>query len=428
MSLMSSPVTHNSAPAPETDPGRAHAAAATLLTWVGLFIGAATTRQQVTLTDFPVDMIIYRRGVEAFLSGAEMYSQPMHAGDLALPFIYPPFGALVMVPLSFDAITDDMAGDIMIVLSNVLILACIYVVLRAAMAGASRGALRMTTAVSWAFAVSIEPVELNNGFAQLNIVLMALVVLDLAPYKRRFLPQGILIGIAAAIKLTPLAFGLYWLLRRDFRSMLIAAASAVGFTLLAALFRFDATREFYFSTLMGMGTGAEIGVDTTYQSNSSLKGMLMRWAPDKAWLDAHGTLINGLWLVLVVATIVLGGWLMIALLRRGMRIDAVLVNAMIMLLVSPVSWSHHWIWLSLIIPVFAWRAVTLLNTAWVSGAVLAVWTWFLLTTPPKWWYGDDIDVFVLSAGEKIMVSDFVWLAVLLMVGVALGLRRVPVEK
>lgn len=183
--------------------------------------------------------------------------------------------------------------------------------------------------------------------------------------------------------------------------------------------------EFYSSTLLGMGSGAEFGVDTTYQSNSSINGMLMRWAPNADWLESHSTLISALWLVLAVTTIVLGGWLMLALLRRGLRVDAVLVNAMIMLLVSPVSWSHHWVWLTLIIPVFAWRAHTLLGAGWASGVILAGWTWLLMTTPPKWWYGDSIDVFALSAWQNIHVSDFVWLAALLMVSVAVGLRKVP---
>lgn len=412
--------------APTTEPARAIAAATTLLTWAGLFFGVASTLRQIQANDFPVDMIIYRRGVEAFLSGGDMYAQPMQAGDIALPFIYPPFGALVMVPLSPGFISDDLAGDIMIAVSNLLILACLHLVLRSAMAGVPAAVLRLSTALTWAFVLNFEPVELNNGFAQLNIVLMALVVLDLAPYRRRLLPQGTLIGIAAAIKLTPLAFGLYWLLRRDFRSMAVAALSAVTCTLIAALWRFDATVEFYFSTLLGMSSGAEIGVDTTYQSNSSIKGMLMRWAPDSAWLDGHSGLINWLWLALSVITIVLGGWLMLAMIRRGMTVDAVMVNAMVMLLVSPVSWSHHWVWLALIIPVFAWRAMTLLGTPRFSGTVVAVWSLLLLTNPPKWWFGDSIEVFALDFWEKFVVSDFVWLAGLLTVSVAVGIRPLKV--
>lgn len=406
-----------------------------LLTWLGLLLGVAGTFGHIIATDFPVDMIIYREGVRAFLSGGEMYSEPMMAGDLALPFIYPPFGALVMVPLTAPFISDAVAGDIMIVVSNALILVCLYLVLRVLLKSAtdsssafSEREVRMLTALLWGGAVMIEPVDLNNGFAQLNIVLMALVVFDLVPGRRpKWLPQGLLVGVAAAIKLTPLVFGLYWLLRRDFRSILTAAVSAVVCTLIAALWRFDATVEFYFSTLLGMGSESQIGVDTTYQSNSSLKGMVMRWAPSSEALDAGGTLINVIWLILAGVTIVLGGWLMVALLRRGMRIDAIMVNAVVMLLISPVSWSHHWVWLVFILPLFAWRAATLFAAPWFSGGVVALWSLLVLTNPPKWWFGDQIDIFALNGLETFLVSDFVWLGIALLVAVAVGLRGVPVQ-
>src|SRR5699024_2489104 len=88
---------------------------------LGVIIATVTTAIQVMLTDFPIDMIIYREGVKAFMAGNEVYSVPMMAGDIALPFLYPPFGALVMVPLAGDWFSDAMAGDIVIILSNLLI-------------------------------------------------------------------------------------------------------------------------------------------------------------------------------------------------------------------------------------------------------------------------------------------------------------------
>lgn len=405
-------------------PDWARTATISLLTWMGVLVGAATTFRQIDETEFPVDMIIYREGVRAFMSGGEMYSEPMFAGDLALPFIYPPFGALVMVPLTaFDWMSDVVAAGIMIGLSNLLILVCLWFVLRAVMTGIKPQVVGMATAVVWAGMLLIEPVELNNGFAQLNIVLMALVVLDLVPANRpKWLPQGILVGIAAAIKLTPLVFGLYWLLRRDWRSILVAGASAITCTLLAAIWRFDSTMEFFFSTLAGMGTSSEFGVNTTYQSNSSLKGMLMRFAPDGAWLDAHGTIINIAWLMLALATIALGAWLMLRLLHRDLFVDAIMVNAVVMLLISPVSWSHHWIWLALIIPVFAWRASTIYRAPGVLGAILVLWTALILTNPPKWWFGDSIDIWSLNLLQTILVSDFVWLGIALLLAIGFGVK------
>lgn len=396
-----------------------------MVTALGLVAGFGVTGRQLMITDFPVDMIIYRSGVRAFLEGGEMYSVPMYAGDLALPFIYPPFGALILVPLSiFDVIHSDLAGDIMIMVSSALIIACLWFVLGAVARGSvDKLSLAALTAATWPVALLIEPVWLNSGFAQINVVIMALVILDLVP-RKRFLPQGSLIGIAAAIKITPLAMLLFFLLRRDFRAILVAGASALLATGVAALIRWDATVDYFSTVLLGMGTDSEFGVSTVYQSNSSLKGMLMRWWTSDAALDANSTLTNVIWLVAALLTIVLGGWLMVALFRRDMLVDAALVNALIMLLISPVSWSHHWIWLTLILPVLAWRCLTVLRAPVALSALVFTWAALVLTQPPKWWYGDAIDVHYLTGVEKFLVSDFVWLGIAVLVAWAFALRQV----
>jgi len=53
---------------------------------------------------------------------------------------------------------------------------------------------------------------------------MALVALDCLVAKPKW-PRGMLIGVAAAIKLTPAVFVLFFLLRRDYRSAVTAAVS-----------------------------------------------------------------------------------------------------------------------------------------------------------------------------------------------------------
>lgn len=405
------------------------------LTLVSLFYGQRVVRGQVDETDFPIDMIIYREGVKAFLNGHEMYSQPMHAGDIALPFIYPPFGALVMVPLTaFDSITNDKAGNIMIVLSDLLLLACLYFVLRAVAPQLRQPAsliptrLIAATAVCWAIAVHFEPVRLNNGFAQINIVIMALVVFDLVP-RRRWLPQGWLIGIAAAIKLSPIAMLLYFLLRRQYRAIVSAAVSALLATVLAAAVRWDATWEFFSVKLLAMGSGGDVGVGTSYQSNSSIKAMLQRAFDTKDAMDSSGLLINAAWLALVVLTIALGSYLMVQLMRRGLNTEAWLTNAVIMLFISPISWSHHWIWLTILVPVFTYRAWTWRNLHWSAGSlivVMAAWLGMLVSVPPKWWFGDDIDVFGLDFYQKFLVSDFLWLSVLALACTARCLPYLPI--
>lgn len=394
----------------------------TLLTAASVAVGCAVTIALMAATDFPLDAIIYREGARAFLEGRPVYTEPMHAGDVALPFIYPPFGALVLSPLALLGISDDAVGNLMVALSATLLFVCLWYVLRA-VSGCrlSRPQLLAATSAAWAVGVAIEPMRLNATFGQINVVIMALVVLDMVP-RKRWLPQGTLIGLAAAIKITPLAMLLFFLLRRKLRPIFVAGLSGLAACAVAAAARWDTTVEYFTSTLLSMGTESNFGVDSTYQSNSSLKGMVMRFYPSAESLAAHPLQSNLIWLALVAATVGLGGWLMVALMRRRMLVDAVLVNAVIMLLISPVSWSHHWVWLALVVPVVAWRCATVLRRPAALFAVTAVWAVLVLTVPPKWWFGDSIPVHELGWWRTILVSDFVWLGIALMAAWALALR------
>ena len=81
-------------------------------------------------------------------------------------------------------------------------------------------------------AVALEPVWQNLSFGQVNLVLMAAVVADLTRPERRF--SGVLVGLAAAVKLTPLVFVVLLLLvgRRGAAgraALTFLATVAVGF-------------------------------------------------------------------------------------------------------------------------------------------------------------------------------------------------------
>lgn len=380
---------------------------------LGFLFGAWKVVEDTCITDFPIDMVVYREGVKAFLEHRSVYSAPMPAGDIQLPFIYPPFGALAMVPLTaFDAIDHTLAGNIMVILSDLLVLVCLYFVFRAVLKKPEF--LLPVTAITWAIVLHFEPVDLNNNYAQINIVVMALVILDLVP-RKQFLPQGILIGVAAAIKITPLAMLLYFLVRREWKQIATALFSAVAATLLAAAFRWEAFVEFFSSTLLDMGSGRDFGVGTEYQSNSSIKGAIQRIYPSTESMEANGLTIGLAWIAASLIVIVVAAWLIKRLCEKHLLVDAQLVTALTVLLISPVSWSHHWVWLTLIIPVFAYRAWSWLSTGWAARSLLAVliaWAALLLTVPPKWWWGDQVDVHAMNHFQKFWMDDFVWLTVL----------------
>lgn len=402
---------------------------------LGLVIATITTAIQVMLTDFPIDMVIYREGVKAFMEGGEVYSVPMMAGDIALPFIYPPFGALVMVPLAGDWFSHAMAGDIMIVLSNLLI--GLVVLLLAFALNRQRSSpfvssdVIATASLIWGIVLIFEPVRLNNGFAQINIIIMVLVALDLIPRKRlKWLPQGWLIGVAAAIKITPLAMLLYFLVRKEIKPIITAAISAIIATLIAAAVRWDVAWEYFSVKLLSMGTGGDFGVQTAYQSNSSIKGAIERLYTSQEGMEAASTITNIIWLCLAIITVVLGGWLMVALMKRGLNIEAWMINAFIMLLISPVSWSHHWVWVAIAIPVLLYRAITWRHLNWAAGiliSILSLWAILVVTVPPKWYWADGIKVWDMELVFKLVMNDFVWLSVSTMLALAYMLRFVPVK-
>ncbi|MGO1777448.1 MAG: glycosyltransferase family 87 protein, partial [Corynebacterium casei] len=400
---------------------------------LGLVIATITTAIQVMSTDFPIDMVIYREGVKAFMAGGEVYSVPMMAGDIALPFIYPPFGALVMVPLAGDWFSHAMAGDIMIVLSNLLI--GLVVLLLAFALNRQRSNPFVSSDVIaaasliWGIVLIFEPVRLNNGFAQINIIIMVLVALDLIPRKRlKWLPQGWLIGVAAAIKITPLAMLLYFLVRKEIKPIITAAISAIIATLIAAAVRWDVAWEYFSVKLLSMGTGGDFGVQTAYQSNSSIKGAIERLYTSQEGMETASTITNIIWLCLAIITVVLGGWLMVALMKRGLNIEAWMINAFIMLLISPVSWSHHWVWVAIAIPVLLYRAITWRHLNWAAGiliSILSLWAILVVTVPPKWYWADGINVWDMELVFKLVMNDFVWLSVSTMLALAYMLRFVP---
>jgi len=192
----------------------------------------------------------------------------------------------------------------------------------------------MRRLLPWALpaALLLEPVRSTLTYGQINALLMALVSFDCLTRAPRW-PRGIGVGIAAALKLTPGVFVLFFLLRRDPRSaaragLSFAACTCVGF----ALAPHDSLR--YWTHLAYQP--ARIGA-IAYAANQSLLGTLARLGlshPARTWL--------WLGLCLVVATLAVTG------MRRAIRNNqvtyALSLNAAAGLLISPISWSHHWVW------------------------------------------------------------------------------------
>ena len=115
-----------------------------------------------------------------------------------LHFTYPPFAALVMVP---PALLPAWLADALWTGASVGALAAVVALVRRSLGRPAPGWL---VALLTLGALALEPVWQNLTFGQVNVFLMLAVLVDLLRPERRW--SGVLVGIAAGVKLTPLVF------------------------------------------------------------------------------------------------------------------------------------------------------------------------------------------------------------------------------
>jgi alpha-1,2-mannosyltransferase len=174
------------------------------------------------------------------------------------------------------------------------------------------------------------------------------------------------VGLAVALKLTPGVFVVYlWLTGRR-RAALTAVASAAGFTLLAAGVFPQNSLDFWTGALfepdrLGRNEGT---------SNQSLRGMLLRTAlPSGA-----GT---AFWLVLVAVVAAVGFRRAVLAYRNGDELTGVALTGLLAVLLSPVAWIHHLVWLVVLLPAVGRD----LSDPRRVRATLGIAVWFTVATP-----------------------------------------------
>jgi alpha-1,2-mannosyltransferase len=337
------------------------------------------------------DLSVYQYGGRAVLDGLPVYGS--RDPVTGLPFTYPPFAAVAMVPLGL--LPAWLAASVWTGLS-VAALAGVVVVVSREFDRVRRGWLVALLAVG---ALALEPVWQNVTFGQVNLLLMLAVLVDLVRPERRL--SGVLVGVAAGVKLTPLVFVVLLVLvgRRAAagRAVLAFAATvAVGFVAMpgpAATYWTD-----------GLVDPARVG-PPALAHNQSVYGALTRWLggppPAPLWLAVAVPLAGA---VLLVAA---AWW------RRGDRVLGTCLAATAMLLVSPVSWSHHWVW-AVPIGLVLWERRRWAAAAWIGVFVARPMLW------PPWGDGRE---YAWSPLDHLVGNAYVLAAVAFAAWAALGLRN-----
>jgi alpha-1,2-mannosyltransferase len=171
-------------------------------------------------------------------------------------------------------------------------------------------------------------------YGQVNAVLVALCLADLVRRRDGWWPRGSLVGVAAAIKLTPAVFWVHWIVVRRWRVLAASVIAAVAATVCTALFAPSASMAYWTDALLDPGRLGP-NADT---ANQSLRGMLLRTGLPE------GLLVSLTWAVCVLLVAFAGYRLSARLERLGDPVGVVAAMGMLAFLLSPVSWLHHMWW------------------------------------------------------------------------------------
>jgi alpha-1,2-mannosyltransferase len=313
---------------------------------LGLYV-IYTVIHPKSFTMDPVDLAVYRSGGLIVRHVRPLYDPHLTAplydwigyGKLHLPFTYTPFAAIAFAVISF--VPWWLSQQLSVAVDILALLIALWLTLGGL--GYRKDKTRLAVTLLGAGAVFwTEPVLRTMYLGQVNLVLMALIIWDLCQPDTR--PgtgksrwwKGFGTGIAAGIKLVPLIFIPYLLLARKFRQAAMACAGFAVTVLLGFVILPGDSRTWWFDGLFFQGGRTGF---TGWAGNQSLDGLITRLTGS----------INGARPAWIAAAVVIGavGVTAAALLdRKGYPLPGLLMAALTGLLVSPISWDHHWVWIA----------------------------------------------------------------------------------
>lgn len=285
-----------------------------------------------------VDVEVYREAAVSVLEGRPIYAQMTQPPQL-LPFTYPPFAALLALPLA--AVPFRVAGWSWTIAQLVADLAIVWVAWHHLRSRAAAWAPLLVGVVAGAF-LWTQPVGDGIRFAQVNAFLVLACLLDLRrprPRLLRALPAGVLVGLAMAIKLTPGVFVIHYLLCRRWREAATAVGTAVAVTLVTWLVLPGASFAFWGGAL---SDPSRLGSNEA-PPNQSFRGLLLRRGLD-------GTALTLAWLPWLLLAGAAAFWVARRAWRQGDWVAEAAAVGLAGFLLSPVSWVHHLHWILVIVP------------------------------------------------------------------------------
>lgn len=308
---------------------------------VGLAVVVTGVVLGISLED--TDLWVFREAGRLVREGSPLYDYRFEPGY----WTYPPFGALVMVPLTVVPVGGLM--PLAWLTDAVALLALVRLSFDTVLRRLPGRPARWGAVVGLSLlAALLYPVSFTFAQGQLGILVVLACTADVVLLGRRGSRlQGVLVGLTAAIKLTPLLFLPVYAVGRRWRSAVLAGATVAVCWLVAAVVLPGDTRTWIERRILFRTNDQISGHGNTY-TNQSLRG-LVDGLPDP--------LVVPVWLLLAVPVVVC---LVVAgrALRSGLLLEAAAITGLATLLVSPISWTHHGVWVVPALGALAARART----------------------------------------------------------------------
>jgi alpha-1,2-mannosyltransferase len=361
------------------------------------------------LFDGMIDLRVYRMGGSVLLDRGSLYDAKLEGSGL--PFTYPPFAAIAMLPLA------AVPWGVALVAWTTISVLCIAAIWRNSLPESAwayfleRKRVLILVGLT-AASLLLEPVWQTIQFGQINLLLTAMILLDLIrPANAKW--RGFWVGVTIGVKLTPLPFLAFLLITKQWRAFRNAvlgllATMAIGFAVVP-------NQSWHYWTVVIRDANRVGGL--AYTGNQSLMGLLSRLGDDASWVEPTWFVLSAIFGLAVL-------WLARRYWLVDERVTAISVMALAVLYASPVSWSHHWVW---IIPLGV-SLIRAVNRQWgLNPAVVTGVLWYgLFVLRSIWWvpFRDDREL-SWNFWQSIPGNSHLILGMLAFLLLAFTSRRLP---
>lgn len=332
-----------------------------------IFMVAAVIVVLIAIEPTGWDLSVYREGALTLLREPEALYGPFvgPANSPGLPFTYPTFAAILFLPMAFFpywvSVTLTMAASIILTFFVAKDLATRVVSKWPTLTGV------LTPLTLTGLMLLSAPFRDTMWFGQINILILGACYLAFVRYKS-MTPFAVAVGICAGIKLTPIALLILPFALQKWRPVFVGIATFLGTQIIGLAFQTQNTLDYWLDVVQDPSRVGNVG----YIDNVSLRGLLERLnAPSMLWF-------------LMALAIGISFILLLRKLQNQVQPVVMLgIASACPLVLSPVSWSHHWVWLPVVS--FAWVVVSLglsRNMRWVMLGALSL-TYVILAIGAK---------------------------------------------